>query len=326
MEKNRHVSKPRIKFFGLLLPLLLLVLIACTPAEMELIRGILQDVDTANGEITIVTEDGKTITLTISTDVSVETEGASSAIEALEPGTSIEVKVDDDGHLVHHIKAHQAKVEGVIVAIKENKITIESERGHQLTVHITSQTRIELEDDFPGTLADLQIGAEVEIKFDPDTLVAFKVATEEEEAEIEGFVVQVVDSEITVETERGRRLTLMIGNRTRIELEDDFPGTTADLQVNTRVEVTFDPNTRSAFKIEVEDEEAEVNGAIVKVARNEVTIETERGRILTLAIGEHTKIELGDDFPGSLADLQVGEEITARFNPATLRVFSIEVD
>ena len=101
MEKNRHLSKPRIKFVGLLLPFLLLVLIACTPAEVELIRGILQDVDTANGEITIVTEDGKTITLIISTDASVDTEGASSAIETLVPGTSIEVRVDDEGHIVH---------------------------------------------------------------------------------------------------------------------------------------------------------------------------------------------------------------------------------
>ena len=97
-------------------------------------------------------------------------------------------------------------------------------------------TRIELEDDFPGTLADLTVGIE-----------------EEEEAELEGLVVGVEGDEVTIETERGRSLTLIVGDRIRIELEDDFPGALTDLQVGTEVEAKFDPSTRIVFKIDVED-------------------------------------------------------------------------
>lgn len=231
----------------------LVVASACTPSEVKLVEGILQNVDSVNGEITIVTEDGRTITLTIATEAQVETEGATSALEALEPGVSVEVEVNDDGQVAQHIKARLAKVEGVIVGIEGNEVTVESERGRRVTVLVTDRTRIELEEDFPGTLADLRVGAEVEVKFDPESRVAFKVDTEEEEAEIEGIIVQIDGNEVTIETERGHRRTLIVGDQTRIELEDDFPGIMADLQVGIEVEANFDPFTRLAFKIEVEE-------------------------------------------------------------------------
>lgn len=234
--------------------LLLVLTVACTPRQEELVEGVLQNVDSVNGEITIVTKDGKTVTLTIATEAPVETEGASSAIETLEPGASVEVEVNDDGQIARRIKAHQAKVEGTIVGIEGNEVTLESERGRRVTVLVTERTRIELEDDFPGTVADLHIGLEVEIKFDPESRVAFKIDTEKEEAEIEGIVVRIEANEVTIETERGYRRTLVITDATRIELEDDFPGTIADLQVGVEVEAKFDPSTRLAFKIEVEEE------------------------------------------------------------------------
>ncbi len=45
---------------------------ACTPNEVEQLEGILQNVDAAKGEITIVTKDGQTRTLNIDTETSVE--------------------------------------------------------------------------------------------------------------------------------------------------------------------------------------------------------------------------------------------------------------
>ncbi|MDP2729076.1 MAG: DUF4382 domain-containing protein [Dehalococcoidales bacterium] len=161
---------------------------ACTPGQEKLVEGILQNVDSANGEITIVTRDGRTITLTIDTEGTVETEEGTSSLRTLEPGASVEVKVSKDERVARGIKAHQAKVEGTIVSIEGNEIIIESEGGRQVTVLVTELTRIELEDDFTGTLADLQTGLEVEVKFDPESQVAFKIDTEEgEEAESYGL-------------------------------------------------------------------------------------------------------------------------------------------
>ena len=237
----------------MLVALTLLVAIACTPTEAALLEGILQNVDALNGEITIVTKDGKTLTLTIATEAPVETEGASSALETLEPGTTGGLELDEDGQVVQRIEARQAKVKGIIVSIEGNEVTVETARGRTRTVTVTDLTRIELEDDFPGVLGDLSVGQQVEVKFDTESLVAFKIDTEEEEAEIKGVVIQLDSGQLMIETERGRRLTLVVGDRTRIELDDDFPGTYADLQVGDEVDVEFDPFSRTAFEIEIED-------------------------------------------------------------------------
>ena len=108
-------------FYFLFVPIMLLAALACTAAEAEMLKGILENVDTVNGEITILTKDGKTVILTISTDAPVVTDGAISALETLEPGASVEVEVDEDRLVVRRIKAHQAKVEGTIVGIEGAK-------------------------------------------------------------------------------------------------------------------------------------------------------------------------------------------------------------
>ena len=178
---------PKSILYFLFVPIMLLAALACTAAEAEMLKGILEKVDTANGEITIVTKDGKTVILTISTDAPVVTDGAISALETLEPGASVEVEVDQQ--IVRLIRAHQAKVEGTIVEIEGDEVTVESERGRKITVLVQDITRIYLEDDFPGLVTDLRAGSKVEIKFDPESRVAFKIGAEEEDAEIEGRVV-----------------------------------------------------------------------------------------------------------------------------------------
>ncbi|MFC1992124.1 DUF4382 domain-containing protein [Chloroflexota bacterium] len=98
--------------FTVIAALLLVLAAACTPREADLVEGILQNVDAATGELTIVTKDGKTITVTIGSDASVETEDTTSGIETLVPGVSMEVEVNEDGQVVRLIKVKQEEVEG----------------------------------------------------------------------------------------------------------------------------------------------------------------------------------------------------------------------
>jgi len=324
----KTVTKYRV--LAMLTPLILLAALACEGIEAELVRGILQNVDTVNGEITITTNDGKTITLHIDTAAGVETASAGSTLpssfQTLEPGTSVEVELDDDGRGVRGIVARLAQAKGTVVAIEGDEVTIESSRGQQATVQVTERTRIRLEDNFPGQLADLTLGSEVKIKFDPVTRVAFKIDTEDEEAKIEGSIVEAVADAVTVETKQGRSLTLAIGDRTRVELGHGLPGTYADLRVGDQVEVKFDPFTRTAYKIEVEEQESEITGVIAQLDGDHVTIATEQGRSLTLAVGDQTRVEFSDDFPGTYDDLLVGHEVEVRFDPVALTAYKIEVE
>ena len=132
----KTVTKYRV--LAMFTPLILLAALACEGLEAELVRGILQDVDTVNGEITITTNDGKTITLNIDTSAGVETASAGSTLpssfQTLEPGTSVEVELDDGGHGVRGIVARLAQAKGTVVSIDDDEITVESSRGQQATV------------------------------------------------------------------------------------------------------------------------------------------------------------------------------------------------
>lgn len=185
MDKRKFIGRIFTTLLALVTVAVLMGTLACTPQQVELIEGILGDVDSVNGEITIVTKDGKTVTLKIATETQVATEGASSDVGALEPGAAVTVEVKDDRQVAQNIKARQAEVEGVIILIVGSEVTVETERGTKQTLVIADTTRIELEDDFWGTIADLQVGTEVEAKFDPTTRLAFKIEVKEREDEEE---------------------------------------------------------------------------------------------------------------------------------------------
>ncbi len=97
------------------------------------------------------------------------------------------------------------------------------------------------------------MGHEVEVRFDPSTRTAYEIEVEEQGSKIKGVIAQIEGDQVTIDTERGRSLTLAVGHQTRIELADDFPGTYEDLQVGDRVEARFDSVARAAFRIDVKD-------------------------------------------------------------------------
>ena len=82
------------------------------------------------------------------------------------------------------------------------------------------------------------------------------IESETDEEELEGVIFEINGDEVTIELEDGSTLTLLVDEQTVIKLEDDSPGTVADLQAGARIEVKFDAstNTASLIKIAPEDE------------------------------------------------------------------------
>ncbi len=80
----------RVKLVALFLPLLLLAAAACSTAEAQTLEGILQSIDqsidSGEGEVVIVTQEGKTFRLTLVTEVD----------EHVVPGDFVEVELDED--------------------------------------------------------------------------------------------------------------------------------------------------------------------------------------------------------------------------------------
>ncbi|MEE8443337.1 MAG: DUF5666 domain-containing protein, partial [Dehalococcoidia bacterium] len=86
----QSVLSTHFKFLVVLVSFVLLVAAGCTASERELLEGILGNVDTVNGEITIVTKDGRTVTVTIATDTAAD----------LQTGDALTVELDDEGQVI----------------------------------------------------------------------------------------------------------------------------------------------------------------------------------------------------------------------------------
>lgn len=72
--------------------------------------------------------------------------------------------------------------------------------------------------------------------------------------------------------------------------------------------------------------EEEIEGVIVGITGDGITVEMERGQRLTLRFTDRVRIKWGDDFVRKLSDLQVGQEVKAKLDLSTGTVFEIEVE
>lgn len=309
---------------------LALIASACTPAQMQQLEGLLQNIDTANGTLTITTKDGKTVTVTIASNSQVKASGTNTSVFALEPGTN--VKVEERDGVARVINAQVANVQGTITTLQSNQVTIKPESGGEVTLNVTNQTKIKLESDQTGTLSDLKTGVKVEAKYDPQTKNAIRILVNaHEKAEIEGTITQISGSNVTIQTKRGLQATVIVDNNTSIRLERDAAGALSNLKVGLKVHAKFNPTTNACFEIKVQQgeeqdgqgkaekgkegasKENEAEGVIISVSGNSVTIQTEKGNVTFTVDG--TRIELKGRAAGTIADLKNGVRIHVKINP-----------
>ncbi|MBI2831628.1 MAG: hypothetical protein HYX79_05150 [Chloroflexi bacterium] len=318
---------------------------ACTPAEIQQLEGLLQNVDTANGKITITTKDGKTVTVNISTDSQVKASGANSSVFTLEPGTT--VKIEEKDGVAKVVDERVAKVEGSITQAQGNQVTIKPESGAEVTINVTDQTRIKLESDQAGTLAELKAGAKVEAKYDPQTMNAIRISVNtREKAEIEGNITEVSGNNVTIQTKSGLRATVIVDNNTSIRLlQRNEAGELSDLKTGLRVHAKFNPASNAAFEIKVQQDgedrsgrdggqaekdrakekeerekgklgasrETQAEGVITSVSGNNVTIQTGKGDVTFTVDPNATRIQV-KGVAGTLADLKSGVRVNARID------------
>ena len=330
----------------------MLLSVACTPAQIQQLEGILQSIDTANGSVTIVTKDGKTVTVNINSDSQVSTNGSAASVFSLEPGSNVRISTDDKGE-IRSVEDRVAVVNGVISGIQGSQVSVTPQKGNPVSVNVTAQTQIRLQSG-TGTINDLKVGMKAQAKYDPQTMNAFRIfVNHQEQSEVEGTIASIVSSNITVTTQ-GRRIqvTLTADNTTSIRIGSNT-GTLADLKTGDQIHAKFDPISMKAYTIELQRGEAktppgqtrtpggedrtppgqtrtpgserergqqqqrqsiEVQGTITAVSGNQITVQIQRGQPLIVTVDSNTLIKLKGDKSGTLADLKAGVKIDARIS------------
>ncbi len=255
--------------FGAILAVVMLVgVTGCTAGEMQALRGTLQNVDSVSGNVTVTLEDGTTRTFNF-TDVKVETIRQALGNASLAIGDQVTIKVNKNDGDVEEVDVEKAEVDGVIKSLGTDNVTITTDKNEDVTLKVTSETRIIIEDKGTATFSDLQVGQKVEAKYDVTTKNALKIKvdidvdSEEDEGEIDGIIkaIEPANKTVTITTEKNGDITLKVTSETVIRIEDERTAAFTDLQVGQKVEAEYNVSTMDALKLKVDNDKDEADGA-----------------------------------------------------------------
>ncbi len=221
-------------------------------------------------------------------------------------------------------------VNGLILSVDTaaNTITITPKNGAAgVTINVDISTQIKRLGK-TAILADLQIGDKLEAKYNAVTMLASKIEATVTMAELHGTIKSVDATAGTVTiTKSGDPLdvTLNVDISTQIKRLGKT-ATLADLQIGDKVEAKYNAVTMLASKIEASVTMAELHGTIksVDATAGTVTI-TKSGTALdvTLNVDISTQIKrLGKT--ATLADLQIGDKLEAKYNAVTMLASKIK--
>ena len=187
------------------------------------------------------------------------TQGGAGASGVTRTGTT---ESDDTAVDVQVEGPEECEIEGTITEIDltANTVTIASEYDDWgVTVNVTPDTLIEIEDIETPTIADLAGGQYVEVVYDSDTQDAFRIEVEnpDEEGYAEGPITAIdpVAGTITIDC-YGSPVTLFVTASTKIEKNDEV-AVFADLQVGDEGMAEYNTTTLIAKEIEVESPEVD---------------------------------------------------------------------
>lgn len=229
----------------------------CTTEQLTALEGVIQNIDTVSGNVTVKMKDGSTQTFNFA-DVKAETIKEALGSLSIEPGDTVIIKEDENGD-VQEIEGDYAEVDGIIKDLGADSIVITTEKRGDITLEVTPETVIRIEDEGTVDFADLQVSQYVEAKYDVTSLEALKleVDIDEEEGEVEGIITAIdgANQTVTITAEEEGDITLQVTPDTRIRIEDKGTAAFADLAVGQQVEAEYDESSMDALKIKVDDDE-----------------------------------------------------------------------
>ena len=328
------MHKRKIFLVGMLIVAMLVTVgfTGCSAEQLIALQGVIQNADTLSGTITVKMQDGSIQTFNFA-DVKVETVIAALGGLSLEPGDTVIIKQDKNGQ-VQEVIGSFAKVDGIISGLGTDSVSINTEKGANITLEATPETviRIEgdgavddvddgavedvdegdvedvddgdvedvgegdIEDRGAGNFTDLQVGQQVEAKYDVTSLEALTITVDDyAENDIEGTITAIDPDNhmVTIATEEKGDIVLRVTSDTILRIEDKGTATFGDLELGLRVQAEYDVSSKDALKIKVDDgaiddvDNEDVNDGDADMEEEELKVEG-----LVIAYDEGVSIEV----------------------------------
>lgn len=305
-----------------------LALLVIAEVETIEIHGVIKAIDAST--ITVTSDEGSDVVLSISAATKVRLHGRQGALTDLHVGQRVEIDAQRGSGgaleaLVVELESSDEllEIEGIVKASSSTSLTITTKRGVDVVVAILADTIVTSEGHALPAV-QINVGDRVEVKATKaadGTLAAVRIRIEDSEhdlLEIEGIVSGVAGSVLTITKKDGTEVSVTIDAETIIKV-DDHEGTVADLVVGVEVEVDARENadgslTAIAIEVESEDEDddlVEIEGVIASKSDASITVTTEYDGDVTVGVTAETVIRMsGDEL--TFADLEVGDEVEVK--------------
>jgi preprotein translocase subunit YajC len=189
------MNKRKSIFAGVILAVVLLVGAAsCAPGDLKAFEGILKNVDSLSGNVTITLSDNTTATFNLK-DIDLSTIRKALGNASLKPGDNVTVKEGKHGEITE-VKVRYAEVQGVIKSLTANvtatanvttaarvastanvtigSVTINTTKG-DITLRVTSATLIRGDGKDKPAFANLKVGQRIVVKYDVTTMTALSI-------------------------------------------------------------------------------------------------------------------------------------------------------
>ncbi|HXZ30303.1 MAG TPA: hypothetical protein VEG43_03985 [Dehalococcoidia bacterium] len=263
------MHKRKILLIGILIVAMLVTMgfTGCSSEQLMALQGIIQNADTLSGTITVKMKDGSIQTFNFS-DVKAQPVIAALGGLSLEPGDPVIIKQDKNGK-VQEVVGNFSEVDGIINGLGTHSVNITAEQGANITLEITPETVIRIEDGGVVNSTALQVGQQVQAKYDVTNLKALRIEIQDHEQQgnhqgegehaakgkIEGAIaaIDTGSGNVTITTQEKGDITVHVTSNTTIRFEDKGTGVFADLQLGLQVQAEYDVSSMDALRIQVHD-------------------------------------------------------------------------
>ena len=218
------------------------------------------------------------------------------------------------------------EVKGILAAVDAaaGTVTITPMLGGADIVLTTDASTYIERNDIVVTLAGLIVGETVEAKYDEATLLASKIETEFKKNEVKGIITAIDTTAGTVTVQKnGVDLVLIIDATTYIKRNSRM-ATLAELQLGDKVEIKYDSLTMIASKIEAKLNATELKGLVVAVDAVAGTVTVQSNGVDTVLTVDATTYIKRNSRIATLAELQLGDKVEAKYNSLTMIASKIE--
>ncbi len=229
----------------------------------------------------------------------------------------------------------QAK--GTVIAINKRTrvVTIRNTVGARIALKYTATTKLYIRGRLVS-IARMHVGDRMVMNYVPKSGAIKGTATSGEDTpgvfELEGLVsaVDAAAGTVDIASEHGGSIVQLKVDASTVITRNHAPAALADIVFGDKIHAKYNSSTMLASSLKAEsdvsDDEAEGIVSAIDTATGNITFTPEHGGADVILHTDATTVFMFRDSPGSLADLQVGDKIEAKYDPATMLASYVEVE